>query len=166
MPDRLLHQGYWMVRAPGHPMAHKGGKFPGYAFEHRKVCYDNLNRPGKSACHWCDYVLPWKLERDDSVERGQAWKYEVQVDHLDGKKHKNVPNNLKPSCWWCNRFRALYPTFEKKDKDPVLLSFKQMMVTQYRGIHPALRPTEVEIRDAWQAYWAMSVKDANARQSG
>ena len=88
--------GYVRLRAPGHPLA--TGQRDVVA-RHRIVLYEDLNAPEFSDCHWCGYELPWRS--DDSP----AYKFSVNVDHLNGVKGDDRPDNLVPSCFWCNMNR-------------------------------------------------------------
>jgi len=76
----------------GHPLVTANGELK----EHRKVLYDAIG-PGPHECHWgCGKVLEW------IAPQGQI----VCVDHLDGDRLNNDPQNLVPSCVRCNWGRA------------------------------------------------------------
>jgi hypothetical protein len=82
-PRRLNSNGYRVVSAQDHPVAHSNG----YAFEHRVVLYDAIG-PGSHPCHWCSAVVTW----------GQ----DLQADHVDHNTVHNTIDNLVPSCAGCN----------------------------------------------------------------
>jgi hypothetical protein len=90
-----------------HPLAGRARFIP----YHRFVCFESLGRPLSSPCHWCGHVLPWKT----TIMGYQASV--VNVDHLDADTTNNDPDNLVPSCAWCNANRVWaedYPDFWEK----------------------------------------------------
>lgn len=148
-PDRIRYGRYWIVRAPGHPLAFRTGVHRGYVYEHRKALYEALGRPDHSSCHWCGYVLPWKLHNDGTVSHDEVRKYVVNVDHIYSQnRDDNRPSNLRPSCWWCNTCRSLFPGKSTGD-----VAFRTMMLERYRGEHPANRPDEEEMITQNHRYW-------------
>lgn len=78
--------GYHVIYATGHPLARPSGRIS----EHRLVAYEKYG-PGMQHCHWCGRDLEWSR---------------VCVDHLDGVRLNNVPENLVTSCGGCNSRRA------------------------------------------------------------
>lgn len=83
--------GYRTIHAPGHPVATAQGK----AYEHRVVLYDSLGE-GPHPCHWCQRPMPWLGGAADAIN----------VDHLDGDRLNNLPDNLVPACLDCNTKRG------------------------------------------------------------
>lgn len=83
-----IHHGYRLLTGQqGHPLANVDGALA----EHRKVLYDTIG-PGPHLCHWgCGRLLLW----GGGIEG-------IYADHLDRDKLHNEPENLVPSCWWCN----------------------------------------------------------------
>lgn len=81
-----VRHGYVIVKAEGHPLAGANG----WAYEHRVVAY---TRHGFAplACYWCGKPTTWK---------------DCHVDHLDGMKVNNAPENLAVTCAGCNRARG------------------------------------------------------------
>jgi hypothetical protein len=88
----------------GHPIA----SIKGFVPYHRFVLYEHLGRPHCSPCYHCGFNLLWSTSLADSSH------HNVNVDHLDCNTMNNHPNNLKPSCFWCNSNRSWaekYPEF-------------------------------------------------------
>lgn len=77
----------------GHPLAGALGRVK----EHRKVLFDHIG-PGWHPCNWCGKDVEWQNgQRPGGVN--------LVVDHLDGNRFNNVPENLVPSCQSCNAAR-------------------------------------------------------------
>ncbi len=90
--------GYWLLRAPGHPLATKAG----YVYEHRHVAYEKYGS-GQQTCHWCQCKLSWS---------------EVDVDHVDWERSNNAPDNLVTSCAGCSGHRTK-PDGETDETKPI-----------------------------------------------
>lgn len=80
-------KGYRVLLRPGHPLARAEGK----VYEHRLVLYAVLG-PDDQPCHWCNRMVSW-----DST---------LEVDHLDGNKMNNTPENLAACCHACNSWNT------------------------------------------------------------
>jgi hypothetical protein len=108
-------RGYVFLRAPLHPLATRNGLVP----RHRIVCWSALGRPQNSPCHWCGYVLPWKIS--DPPPPGYVFRYAsryvINVDHVNGTPGDDRRENLVPSCWWCNINRSWLPKAAPKEWD-------------------------------------------------
>ena len=87
-----------MMRAPGHPLAVKGG----VVAVHRWVLHERIG-PGVHACHWCGVAVEWR-------GRGRAM---LVADHVDADTHNNDPSNLVPACTRCNTQRSGHPNAQK-----------------------------------------------------
>lgn len=87
-------QGYRLVSDPWHPLANASGG----VLEHRKVLYAEIG-PGAHPCHWCATKVSWDRTWPQHPDA-------LVVDHLDHNRLNNDPDNLVPSCFWCNRDRV------------------------------------------------------------
>lgn len=103
---RVASHGYVTMRAPGHPVSHKGGT----AYVHRKVLFDCIGDRLHS-CHWCKCEIEW-------MAKG---KRRLVADHLDGNKANNDPTNLVPSCHNCNSTRGLFQHWVVRHRDDPFL---------------------------------------------
>lgn len=83
---------YRSVYMPGHPLAAESGK----VYVHRLVLFNKIG-PGEHSCHWCDKKVTW------TVRRGPD---KLVADHLDDAGDNNHPDNLVPSCAYCNTTRG------------------------------------------------------------
>ena len=83
----LTHDGYRRIYATGHPLASPDGR----VFEHRVVAYAKYGS-GEQRCNWCATTLTWDT---------------AHVDHLDGARLHNAPDNLVLACGSCNTRRSL-----------------------------------------------------------
>lgn len=84
--SHIVHSNDYILRyAPGHPLA-----VGNYVYEHRAVLYA-ARGDGPFTCYWCGKEITWA---------------NMDVDHLNGNRHDNRPENLVPSCPTCNRARS------------------------------------------------------------
>ena|ERR1019366_6813204 len=93
-----------IINAEGYPISSLRGRIP----YHRFVLFEKLGKPDATRCNWCGYVLPWTSTAMSSMF------LVINADHLDGDTHNNQPENLVPSCAWCNANRSWaeqYPEF-------------------------------------------------------
>lgn len=86
---------YRTEKRPDHPMAMADGK----VYVHRRTLYDKIG-PGPHPCHWCHKEVEW-------AARGGR----IVADHLNGDRWDNCPENLVPSCDYCNHARSRNPKF-------------------------------------------------------
>lgn len=91
-PPRNYVRKYRSVYEPHHPLAMANGK----VYVHRYVLFSKIG-PGEHSCHWCGQTVVWTA--------GQAPDMLV-ADHLDGEGDNNSPDNLVPSCPYCNITRG------------------------------------------------------------
>lgn len=118
-----------MIGAP-HPLENKQGQVSRY----RYILFESLGRPEITPCHWCQYPLPWK------VNKPNAMRYVVCTDFLDFNKSNHAPSNLVPSCFWCCLNREWAHKLEP---------FWTQCREQVRGIPPHQRPNlEAVVRRA------------------
>jgi len=106
--NRLVgSNGYSVVKIPGHPLArrhHNSEKI--YVMEHRAVAYEKYGQDNLK-CFWCERCIRWT---NDGTKVEDA----CIVDHLNGVKGDNSPNNLVVSCMGCNHSRGYMFGFLKK----------------------------------------------------
>ncbi len=98
--------GYIVGYMPSHPMASSGGVIS----QHRMILFDHIG-DGNHECHWCKRDIRWRATGPSKLV----------VDHLDGVKSNNEPNNLVPSCHRCNSTRGLFQAWVAEHKDDPLL---------------------------------------------
>lgn len=88
-----IKDGYLVLTRPDHPLATSGGSVRA----HRVALYERIG-PGMHQCYWCGMNVwwenTWPIHRDALV-----------VDHLDGDRLNNDPDNLVAACGVCNRDR-------------------------------------------------------------
>lgn len=84
---------YRVVVAVGHPLADRTGRVG----EQRYVLYEKIG-PGPHPCHWCAQSVDWMPGK-------RTAQGALIVDHLDGQRQNNCPDNLVPSCHRCNVWR-------------------------------------------------------------
>lgn len=96
LPDgaKLVKNGeYFQIRnVPWHPISDRNGSIP----LHRFILFESIDGADPVACHWCKYPLRWK------TKLACQYLHVVNADHLDGDKSNNSPENIVPSCYWCN----------------------------------------------------------------
>ena len=102
----LNSRGYLVSQQKSHPASSKSG----HLYEHRKVFYETRGPDGHS-CFWCDIPLVWKGKSFDKL----------CIDHLNGDKANNSPDNLVPSCHRCNIARGCFFAWVIKHKDDPFL---------------------------------------------
>jgi hypothetical protein len=83
---------YRTAYRPAHPLASKHG----VVYVHRMVLFDTIG-PGSHDCHWCGKDLDWLPKGDERA---------IHVDHLNNVGDDNRPENLVPSCAYCNQTRG------------------------------------------------------------
>lgn len=118
-------------------MDHCLQSFKGILPLHRYILFEYLGRPSHSLCHWCGYSLPWKSSLTNT---GPSV---VHVDHFDENTENNNPENLKPSCYWCNinrKWAREYPEFWS--------NWRKWM----RDVPPAYRPNLISIAEDYGIY--------------
>lgn len=110
--------GYYVVISASHPLAGKGG----IVREHRAILYDALG-PGPHPCHWCGTSLPWPR---------------ICVDHLNGVRSDNRPDNLVVACNGCNGSRGKLLAFIAKARPERLADIRGMMDEAISLAQPSL----------------------------
>ena len=85
---------YRHVSAHDHPLADKDGRVG----THRFALYERIG-DGPHGCHWCGVLVNWMPGK--RTARGA-----LVVDHLNGERQDNRPENLVPSCHGCNANRT------------------------------------------------------------
>lgn len=85
-PELVQSHGYIREYRPDHPLSDTEG----YVYQHRRVLHDHCG-DGPFNCHVCGAEQAWQT---------------MDVDHLNGVKDDNRPENLAPACPKCNRDRA------------------------------------------------------------
>lgn len=105
---------------------HKDGTKAGstYALEHRLVAWEKYGS-GPQRCVWCDCALHWAFRDPDPDCRPTT----VQVDHLDGDRFNNDPDNLVVSCSRCNTARLHRVLRYKLRHDPDARENWELMAT-------------------------------------
>lgn len=97
---RVDSDGYRIVSAPGHPQARDDGSIR----EHRLVLFDSIGG-GRHPCHWCGWEVDWAITYRPGGSVEERWNALI-VDHLNGDRLDNRPENLVPSDSWCNEHRG------------------------------------------------------------
>jgi hypothetical protein len=89
---RPSSHGYMYEWDRSHPLANDDGMI----YQHRRVLYDKIGPGPGLRCHWCNKDVSWPS---------------LHPDHLNSIKNDNRPENLVPSCSWCNRQRGMIRSF-------------------------------------------------------
>lgn len=113
----LSSHGYMVQSWKGHPAASPKGML----YEHRKVFYEAFGPDGHHCC-WCNKgPLKWG---------GKVGANKLNVDHRNGSKVDNRPENLLPSCNRCNVNRGLFMSWiARHQDDPVLREIFERQAT-------------------------------------
>ena len=109
-----------------HPLSDSDGEVS----YHRYILFSHLGEPEASACKWCGYWLPWKSHALHQV------LHSINVDHIDGYKSNNDPENLAASCVWCNLSRNWAEKFPE---------FWSSWTRWMKDVPPCFRPNLLEI---------------------
>ena len=103
----ITDMGYIKIKA-SHTLSDKRG----WVSEHRLVLFNKIG-PGKHPCYWCGREVDFDLEYPKDLGA-------LVIDHLDGNKENNNPDNLVPSCAVCNLKRGapkmMKTVYEKRSK--------------------------------------------------
>lgn len=89
----ITNSGYALIRVPSHPLAQPT---TGQVLQHRFVLYNELG-PELQECAYCSTQVTWTPT--------PGYK-RLFVDHVDGKRHNNQIENLRPACQSCNIKKA------------------------------------------------------------
>lgn len=101
--------GYMRLADRSHPLA-RGGS----VYMHRKVAYE-MHKGECPNCYWCNTEIDWSS---------------CHIDHLNGQKKDNRPENLAVTCVRCNRLRGsswpfLVSLSDEKRKELMVLASQQ-----------------------------------------
>ena len=106
--------GYYVSVSAEHPLAGKDG----VVREHRAVAYDTHGE-GPHPCHWCGKMLEWP---------------KICVDHLNGVRDDNRPDNLVISCNGCNGSRGKLLAFIAKALPGRRADIKDMIADAFASL--------------------------------
>lgn len=107
--DSTLLTSYSSILLPDHPLATRSGVVQ----RHRYVLFQKIGN-GPHDCYWCGVELNWVVGKSGGGEGA------LVVDHLDGQRRNNSPENLVPACQKCNVGRS----------NPDLIDDREVFITQ------------------------------------
>ncbi len=70
-------------------------------YEHREVLFNKIGL-GPHLCFYCHKPINWAIGNNRSKRTDRTWSGVLVVEHLNGVKDDNRPENLQPACGPCN----------------------------------------------------------------